>query len=79
MTDQSMVERVCEEIRRELFIIGVDDVDLDEGMMIARAAIEAMREPTETMKRVFSSARPESPRTVWHETIDAALARSAGE
>lgn len=39
----------------------------------ARAALEAMREPTEAMKRLFCSARPESPRTVWHEVIDAAL------
>lgn len=44
---------------------------------LARAAIEAMREPTEAMEEAALDVRPlmlpDSPREVWEAMIDAAL------
>lgn len=67
-----MVERVARAIVSETDGAPFQ-LSLGVALGVARAAIEAMREPTEEMKAVFCSARPETPKTVWHETIDAAL------
>jgi hypothetical protein len=77
---ESMVSRVAKRIYEKRNGAGckpwgrLPPAHRDPYLGDAMAAIEAMREPTEEMKRVFSSARPDSPKTVWHETIDAALA-----
>lgn len=48
-----------------------NDPHLNPYRGFADAALAAMREPTEAMKREFY-VRPESPEAVWHAVIDAA-------
>jgi hypothetical protein len=83
-----MIERVAKAVREyvaevEVKSRGEIDVDVDgmvHSQMIARAAIEAMRDPTEEMKRAgleefpSSLAVKETAAEVWYAMIDAALA-----
>jgi len=78
-----MIERVAEAIMSDLrersgVIDGIDEDIVEEmGDTLARAAIEAMRAPTEAMEEAALDVRPlmlpDSPREVWGAMIDAAL------
>lgn len=77
----SMVERVARAIIEDMRPgFTIDDQDIDLYSSTARAAIEAMREPSEEMiaaaDRVHDLATagdPVLPDYVWHAMIDAAL------
>lgn len=76
-----MVERVAkaaDEVLRDFLKYPDDGALRDATLLIARAAIEAMREPTESMLRGVGDgeivlASTESPASVWSAMIDAAL------
>jgi uncharacterized protein YfaT (DUF1175 family) len=67
-----MVDRVAQVIRES------DPSDSVDCEAVARAVIEAMRDPTDDMLRAWfaaidrSAARPD-PEAPWHALIDAAL------
>ena len=63
-----MVERVAHAIAaaEAKFITARNDMRLAE---IARAAIEAMREPTEAMQKVFVPAKDNGPAQTWGHRI----------
>lgn len=79
----TMVERVIAAIRSEIrvdatglaptiasaYIVGIEEA--------ARAAIEAMREPTYEMRFGQGSAWPEDAAKTWRAMIDAALAENS--
>jgi hypothetical protein len=69
-----MVERVamaiCKAAREDLRCDGLTD---DEGEIFARAAIEAMREPTRQMEDAADEADERSHAATWEHMIDAAL------
>ena len=70
----SMAERVGQAIADE--VIKRESINADEWPIIARAAIAAMREPTERMVEAGESADSVgmgAPRDVWPAMIDAAL------
>jgi len=82
----SMVERVAKELAECRWDqLGIPECDRPEwadqtrgfGLKQARAAIAAMREPTEAMEEAALDVRPlmlpDSPREVWEAMIDAAL------
>lgn len=68
-----MVERVARAIEAKVN----EGRDFCSAEDVARAAIEAMREPTEAMEEAALDVRPlmlpDSPREVWGAMIDAAL------
>jgi hypothetical protein len=65
-----MIEHVARAINAELFRQGVI---VNFGTVLARAAIESMREPTEAMYEAGGMAEGEAP-DLWRAMIDAALA-----
>lgn len=73
MTD-SMIEKVADAIGKKIGrgASGQEDVRLED---VARAAIAAMREPTEAMKEASSRYCQECADSLdaWHAGIDAAL------
>ena len=77
MTD--MIERVAREIHDAMEAFDVFDDARDEWMKGARAAIAAMREPTESMRRKLwlYGNHPDKEFVMdggmWREMIDAAL------
>ena len=70
MTD-SMIERVA----RALLVADRSAITPDYYQRMARAAIEAMREPTEAMLDAGVNFRERNARTeqIWQAMIDAAL------
>lgn len=76
----TMVERVADRIWKSHGWALGDDVDFADVLKIARAAIEAMREPTEAMAVAgedvvaapFVGGRLTDPSAVWSAMIDAA-------
>lgn len=80
---ESMIEQVGEKLNEECrAIFGSSGYSYDVRNRLARAAIEAMREPTEEMEaaymEVFTSARRLEPCEVYQAMIDAALIWPAG-
>jgi len=70
MTD--MIERVTQALREVLWNYGVQlTKEMDE--LLARAAIEAMREPTEEMSHAGWRTDSGIGTVVWQAMIDAAL------
>jgi hypothetical protein len=71
-------------ILRRLYAKRVDGYTLEMSREIARAAIEAMREPTEGMIDVLGDCLGDKPydhetaRIVWPRIVDAALSDPAG-
>lgn len=73
----TMVERVAMALREELKNIGYGVGTINAGQLsdvLARAAIEAMREPTDNMILEGNDvAGYENPQQVWEVMINAAL------
>ena len=72
MTDSDMVRKVAGALKSKLMEIRfrTDEVSYEE---IARAAIEAMREPTEAMCRAGEQPHALAASTIYRLMIDAAL------
>ncbi len=73
----SMIERVANALREELQKIGYGVGTINAGQLsdaLARAAIEAMREPTEEMWLADGLVDHMHPTDAWEIMIDAALA-----
>lgn len=72
-----MVERVAQELRNAagMAVDGPYNLSKADSEYLARAAIEAMREPTEAMIEEGSGERDEWPgcKIVWSCMLDAAL------
>ena len=71
MTDD-MIERVARSITEVLRAKGASSRMMDAGKDAARAAIKAMREPTEAMLKA-GPPFPYMDKDVWKAMIDAAL------
>jgi hypothetical protein len=52
---------------------GSQEVDVHHYLDMARAAIEAMREPTEAMCEAADAVECNQPECIWQAMIDAAL------
>ena len=74
-----MVERVGEALRKECLSIFGSTWNNDNAWRLARAAIEAMREPTQEMVDAVDLGIPTEGQifNTWREMIDAALNEKA--
>lgn len=70
-----MVERVAQVIQDKRGFIWDGNIDVqEEGEKLARAAMKAMRKPTQAMIDLgWAIATGDNPKTVWETMIDAAL------
>ena len=68
----TMVERVAQSLQQEMGTAAFDEPA--SSFALARAAIAAMREPTEEMLNAGHEARAKATvNGIWHAMIDAAL------
>ena len=68
----TMVERVAQALQQEMGAAPLDETAA--SFALARAAIAAMREPTEEMLNAGHEARAKATvNGIWHAMIDAAL------
>ena len=76
---ESMIERVRDAIFKEMDV--TDGLDLPAAQRYARAAIEAMREPTDFQRDMYYELSHKTETMIdahWERAIDAALKWPAG-
>lgn len=70
-----MVDRVAKEVMAEFNKLGLE-ITIQDARNIARAAIEAMREPTAGMKKLMAASDVSWLPEFWESMIDEAFAAS---